>query len=104
MIRITFLPETRFGKWSVGLMVAFYVLLLMIRILATSGQQGGETFFDNPILAIPALLMGISGVFAFFTGIVAILKNKERFFLVYITTTIGLLVLIFWLGEILSPH
>ena len=102
MIKI--IPKTCLGKWSVSLIIIFFLLLLVFRLLVASGQRGGATFFSNYILAIPAILMGTSGVLAFFVGIISFLKSRERAILVFITTLIGLFVLIFILGEILSPH
>ena len=59
-----------------------------------------------PLLLIPATIIpaGICGIAAFFTGIISIIKSKERSVLVFLTTVIGFLVLIFVLGEILVPH
>jgi len=50
------------------------------------------------------LLAGVSGVSALATGIIGIVKNRERSGLVFLATAIGLFVLIFSLGEILFPH
>ncbi|MBI2670751.1 hypothetical protein HYX18_02130 [Candidatus Woesearchaeota archaeon] len=69
-----------------------------------SGQGGGATLFDNLVLTIPIFLAGISGILAFFTGIISIVKSKERSVLVFLATAIGLFVLIFVLGEFLFPH
>lgn len=98
------MPKTRLGKWSVGLIIIFFLFFALFQLLVASGQQGGATFFSNPVLTIPILLAGTSGVFAFFTGIISILKNKERSVLVFLATAIGLFIMLFWLGEILSPH
>lgn len=98
------MPKTRLGKWSVGLIAAFFLLFLLLQVLVASGQRGGETFFSNLALAIPGLSMGMVGVLAFFTGTVGIIKSKERSILVFLATLIGLFVLWFVLGEILSPH
>jgi len=103
-MKVNLIPKTCLGKWSVGLIIAFFFLLGFFRVLVAFGQRGGATFFSNLILAIPAILMGTSGVLAFFVGIISFLKSKERAILVFITTLIGLFVLIFILGEILSPH
>lgn len=98
------MPKTRLGKWSVQLVFVFFLLFATLRLLVASGQQGGATFFSNPVLSIPGLLMGISGAFAFVVGIAAIGKRKERSSLVFLSTVIGLVVLIFLLGEMLSSH
>jgi len=54
-----------------------------------------RNFFDNLALTIPIMLAGISGVSAFVTGFISIIKSKERSILVFLTTTIGFLVLVF---------
>lgn len=48
--------------------------------------------------------MAIAGVSAFFTGIINLIKDKEKSFLIFLALMIGLLVLIFCLSEILFPH
>lgn len=103
-MKVNFGPKTRFGNLSVGLIIIFFLFLAMLRFLVALGQSGGDTFFSNLTLAIPGLLMGISGVCAFFVGIVAIIKSKERSFFVFLATGAGFFVLIFLLGEILFPH
>jgi len=68
------------------------------------GNAVERNFFDNLALTIPILLTGISGVSAFITGIIGIIMSKERSVLVFLTTTIGFFVLVFWLREFLFPH
>ena len=100
------MPKTRFGKWSVLLIVVFFVLFILVQITAAVGRNQGAFDSDSfnayqiliPITIIPA---GICGIAAFLTSIV---KSKERSVSVILATAIGLLVLIFVLGEILSPH
>ena len=106
---VSIMPKTRLGKWSMWLIVIFFLLFILAQIIAAVGRSQGA--FDNgsaniyqiliPITIIPA---GICGIAAFLTGIVSIVKSKERSVSVILATAIGLLVLIFVLGEILSPH
>jgi predicted Abi (CAAX) family protease len=103
-MKITILPVTTPGKWSAGLLgglVLFFVLLL---VLVAAGQRGGETFFSNPALAITGLLAAACGIAAFFTGTISIVKSKERSISVFLASIIGLFVLVFCLGEVISPH
>ena len=103
------MPKTRLGKWSVRLIVVFFLLFILVQIIAAVGRSQGVFDSDSfnayqiliPITIIPA---GICGIAAFFTGIISIIKSKERSVLVFLTTVIGFLVLIFVLGEILVPH
>lgn len=92
------------GKWSVRLMCLFFIFLAKFFILIALGQRGGETFFSNLLLAIPGLLAAVSGVGAFFVGMVSIVNNKERSFLVFVSTGIGFLILLWCILEILFPH
>ena len=103
-MKVHFKPKTALGKWSVGLIIVFVVLLASFQLLVASGQRGGETFFSNLILTIPMLIAGISGVSAFATGLIGAIQSRERSIAVYLATLIGLLVLLFVLGEIIFPH
>jgi hypothetical protein len=103
-MKIHFIPKTTPGKWSVGLIIVFIVLLALFQFLVASGQRGGETFFSNLILTIPMLIAGISGISAFATGLIGVIMSRERSIAVYLATLIGLLVLLFVLGEIIFPH
>lgn len=98
------MPKTLLGKWSVYLILVFFVLLTVFYLLVASGQRGGATFFSNLYLVIPMLCAGLSGVSAFITGIIGIFKYKEHSLIVFITTGIGLLILLYILAEITFPH
>jgi len=56
------------------------------------------------VLTIPILLAGTSGVFAFLTGLIGVIRNRERSILVFLAMLIGLFVLLFCLGEVIFPH
>ncbi|NQT31443.1 MAG: hypothetical protein HQ588_03835 [Deltaproteobacteria bacterium] len=103
-MRISLKPKSTMGKWSTGLIIAFLLFFAVFLILVASGQRGGDTFFSNLSLTIPMLLAGVSGVSALVTGIIGIVKSRERSVLVFMATAIGLFVLVFSLGEILFPH
>lgn len=98
------MPKIHLGKWSVGLIVVFFLFFAIFNLLVASGQRGGATFFSNPLLSIPISLAGISGVSSFLTGIISIVKSKERPVFVFASTAIGLFILVFIAGEILFPH
>jgi hypothetical protein len=103
-MRISLKPKTTMGKWSTGLIIAFFLFLAVFLILVASGQRGDDTFFSNLALTIPMLIAGVSGISALVTGVISIVKSGERSVLVFLATAIGLYVLIFLLGEILAPH
>jgi len=99
-----FIPKTTLGKWSVGLIFALFLLFWMFQLLVASGQRGGETFFDNPYLSVTILLIGTVSKSAFFTGIISIIKDKERSLPVFLSSISGILVMFFVVGEFLFPQ
>jgi hypothetical protein len=103
-MKIAIAPGTIPGKISIGLIGGFCLFLALLFILAAAGQRGGDTFFSTLALAVPGLLAGISGIAAFFTGVIAITMSRERSILVFFAVFIGLFVLLFCLGEFVSPH
>ena len=89
------MPKTSLGKWSVKLIILFFLLLATgMFVVSALGQRGGETIFDNLTISIPMLSSGTSAIAAFFIGVLSIWKYKERS------------IFVFWfvLGEILVPH
>jgi len=104
-------PHTRSGKWSVGLIVAM-PLLFLLGDLSMKGLYpsvpGGDTLLEDiaarPALALSMLGGMVTGVIAFVTGFVAVFREKERSLFVYLSTAVGALLLLFLLGEFISPH
>ncbi|MDP3970567.1 MAG: hypothetical protein Q8P90_02605 [bacterium] len=103
-MKISFLPQKKLAKISVGLIVAFFVFLWIFYMFVASGMTGGDTFFSNPQLTIPILAAAISGSLSAIVGIVSIIKEKDRSILVFLSVLFGLFVIFFIQGEIFSPH
>ncbi|QRN84242.1 hypothetical protein JR338_05755 [Chloroflexota bacterium] len=105
------MPKTKLGKWSVWLIPVMFVLFYLGPSLSTTlyeGVSAGNTLFQDignrPLLAL-AMLAGFgAGVTAFVTGLVGILKQKERALLVYGSTIIGAALIVFLILEIAFPH
>ena len=103
-MKFHFIPKTLLGKWSIGLAVASIVLFILLQFFVASGLRDSYTFISGLLLTIPVPLAGISGISAFFTGIIGIIKSRDRSVLVFLSTMIGLFVILFLLGEVLFPH
>lgn len=97
-------PQTKPGKWSVGLCICFFVFIGMFFILVASGQRGGMKFFDNPILAIPTVLAALTAIAGLFIGLQSVISHKEKSLLTFIAIAIGAFVLYFTIGELVSKH
>jgi hypothetical protein len=105
------LPITKLGKWSVGLIIAMPLLFVIgisfTNSLYKSVPAGGSILADiaaRPALALTMLTGMAAGISAFIIGLLAIIKQKENALLVYVSSLIGALLLIFLSGEILFPH
>ncbi len=105
-MRISILPKSPLGWWSVGLAATFFLLRLLFQ---TFFAGGGRNPSPNPVppspVILPAVVAGyVSGIAAFVTGLISITKSKERSILVFLLVAVGFFVLIFLLGEFLFPH
>ena len=107
--RIT--PITTLGKWSVGLIVAMPILFIFGSSLTNSlynTSPAGKTLLADisarPALALTMLTGMVAGISAFIAGLLAIIRQKENAILVYISTVVGALLLLFLIGEIVFPH
>ena len=99
------MPTTITGRWSARLSTAVVVLLLFsVALAALSRRQLGDESPVRPLVIVLGLLAVASGIAAFVTGLVSLIRDKERSFLVYISTIIGLLIIFLLVGEFLFPH
>ena len=103
-MQIKFFPKTNLGKYSLGLLIIFFICLGIFFLFCRLGEKGGDTFFSNLKLTIPYCLAAIAGITSFFTGIISVIKNKERAIIVFLSIIIGSFVLFWVLAEILFPH
>lgn len=105
------MPITSLGKWSAGLIVAMPLLFVIGMSFTNSLYQsvpaGGTILADiaaRPALALTMLAGMVAGISAFITGLLAIIRQKEHALLVYVSSSIGALLVLFLAGEILFPH
>jgi hypothetical protein len=105
-MKITALPTTKLGTWSIFLALGVFVFFFITRRMAMmlGGRPGNETFFGNPFAAISAILAWLSGAGAFVAGAVSFIKSRERSIFVGLAALFGLFVTLFGLGEFLVPH
>lgn len=105
------MPITTLGKWSVGLILAMLLLFIIgssfTNSLYKSVPAGGTIIADiaaRPALALTMLAGMLAGISALITGLLAIVRQKEFSLLVFISSSIGALLLLFLIGEVLFPH
>ena len=99
------LPKTSLGKWSVSLTAACIVLLVLLVVLV--GRLGIGVVKPG---SLGANMLGsafvISDIAALVTGLISIIKTKERsilaFLSVFLAAVIGVLCLIFFVEDLLG--
>ena len=108
---LSVLPKTIAGRWSVALIVLMPVLFFSGSSFTNSiykSVPAGDTILADigarPVLALTMLSGMAAGIAAFITGLLAIIRQKERAFLVYLSTLVGALFVVYLAGELISPH
>jgi hypothetical protein len=98
IVHISVLPKTSFGRWSVGLVIASILFFALSDVLTGFEPLGPGS---NPILALALtiVLAGILGA-ASATGLISMIKNKERSVLTFVSTAIALWGLIGAVGSL----
>ena len=104
------MPKTKLGRWSIGLILAMFILFIIglsLPNILYEAAPASNTFLDDivnrPLLAL-SMLAGVgAGISALITGLVALLKGKERAILVYGSTLVGGAVTLFVISMFLFP-
>jgi len=106
------MPNTKAGKWSVGLGIAFVALIALSILVAAT--IGGDAATIAAVIAASSLLLilnvalnlalNLAGLLSLLLGIFTIIKYKEWSVCKYLAVLYGLAVLLFVLGEFLFPH
>jgi hypothetical protein len=105
------MPKTKLGQWSVWLIPAMVLLFILGFSLADSlydGVPAGDTILEDirgrPALALSMLSGFGAGVAALVTGLISIIKQKERALLVFVSTLIGAALTLYLIAELVFPH
>ncbi|MBL7100395.1 MAG: hypothetical protein ISS23_00400 [Nanoarchaeota archaeon] len=86
--------------------ILFYIGMSFVSFYESvpAGKTIPHDIVARPWVALPMLAGFISGIAAFFYGIIGIIRKKDYSVLVFISTMIGFFVLLWILAEILFPH
>lgn len=97
------LPRSKIAWWSVGLAAVFVVLSLVDMYVMYRVSNNLPLAQRGTMISFGFLLM-LSGLAAGITGLIALLKKRERSWLTWLSTLPGLLMIFLLLGEFISPH
>ena len=99
-------PNTQLGWWVVGLAGAFVVLFIINSavFMPLFSHSGPYDRFSQTVLPFYGIFMLLCGLSAGIVGLVAVLRQHERSWLVWLTILPCAFVLFLLLGELLVPH
>ncbi len=109
-MKINFTPKSNLGKWSIGLIIImpilFYIGMSFVSFYESvpAGKTIPHDMIARPGVALPMLAGFVSGVAAFFCGIIGITRKKDYSILIFISTILGFFVILWIFGEFLFPH
>lgn len=98
------MPATKTGKWSAWLIIAFFLFILLFSIIVSSEMRGDDAFVLLDPLNIPMALALVCAVLSLVTGLIAVIRSKERAISVFISSAIGFYFVFLIAGEFISPH
>ncbi len=95
------MPKTKLGKWAGILMAVFVALLIAVlnrrNLLGLKGMKIG-----SPLLIMLGTSMMISGIAAFVTGIVSLIKFKDRSPVVILAVVFGFIAVLLVIMEVVE--
>ena len=101
------LPKSRLGRWSMWLAVAFVVMFVINSVfIGAFGASTNETLdaFSRTVMPFYGIGMLLVGVSAGVIGLISIIKNHERSWVVWATLLPLAFVLFLLIGEFAVPH
>jgi hypothetical protein len=102
--RVLSLPHTRWGWEALALLGLHIASMIFAMLMVATGQQGGETFFDNLWISVPMFIAGGAAIAAGALAVASIIFRGERSLFVFAALLLGLFVAWFAIGEVVSPH
>jgi hypothetical protein len=104
-------PNTKMGGWSVGMIAVMAILFVIGPSLSESlyatvpaGNTIPADIAARPLLALSMLTGMAAGVSSLITGLLAIIRQKEKALLVYLSTVIGGILTLYLIAELAFPH
>ena len=118
--KIYFLPRTKIGKISFWLVISGFILIIILNVISglmqrndicdENGCQPAPGSLDESQIfifftrVIPGLLAIGCIIVAGITSFISIIKYKDYAILLFLSALLGIMGIIFVLGEFLVPH
>lgn len=96
-MKITILPKTHFGWWSIGL-----VLISILFFIASEIILGPGPDYNMGLAYVLTAIVEVIAVAAFITGLISIIREKERSILVFVAVVVSIYSLIGGIASLLG--
>lgn len=104
-MKITFLPVSKYGKWSVILVIINLLVLVTGSVLPwEDGFSGFEILIQNPLQAVITVSMFLMGIFVAVLTVVSIAKYKERSVLAFLAVAAGFYSIAGFIGTVINLY
>jgi hypothetical protein len=99
-------PTTRLGWWALRLAGVFIVLFIINSavLMPIFSYSSSLDWFSSTVLPFYGIFMLLCGLSAGIVGLIAVIRQHERSWLVWLTILPMAFVLFLLLGELLVPH
>jgi len=102
-MKITFLPKTKLGIWSVLLSIANLILFIIGSVLPSkAGFSGMDIVIHNPVQTMITILILVIGIISPILALIAVIKKQERSIIVFLIIPTLLANLLSVVGMILN--
>ena len=92
-MRISILPKTSLGRWSVGTAAVLFLVFLLNYLLGPNTLNVLEFKSGSIEQVILFIVLCIFGIGSLLTGFISVIKSKERSILVFLALLLGLITL-----------
>ena len=100
-MKITLLPKTKLGKYSLIMMVLSWMLFIVGSLLPWKPDYSGfDIITQNPLQTIITVFIFIAGIITVITGLLSFIKHNERSILVLLAILSGLYSMFGFFGSI----
>lgn len=100
------LPHTRLGRWAVSLAATFVILFIvnLAVFMPLFQYDTQEVAWRQVLLPIYGIVTMLSGLAAGVVGVIAIVRQRERSWLIWLILLPSAFAFFFVIGEFLFPH
>lgn len=85
-MKVSLLSKSRLGAWSAGLGIFAFIVFLFLLIF---GELLNIIHFNILLVRVISTAAFILSIVAFITGVIALIKNKERSILIFVSVILG---------------